>query len=108
MLALFGLLSPIIGLIKAFFGMRTAQAQTAADVENNRVNAQAGVQEAEGHSPINAIVRALFAAPVAIYYAKLFLWDKVLGWGSTDALSSDLTHVSWVVIGFYFLTTIRS
>lgn len=97
----------IIGAVKAFFGMKTAQAQTAAEVENNRVNAQASVQVSEGHSPINAIVRATFAAPVALYYGKLFLWDKVLGWGATDPLSPDLIHVSWVIIGFYFLTTIR-
>lgn len=104
MLAIFSI---VAGLIRSFFGMRQAQAKTAGEVEINATNAKASVQVAEGHSPINAIVRSLFAAPVAIYYAKLFLWDKVLGWGATDPLSADLTHVAWVIIGFYFLTTVR-
>jgi hypothetical protein len=59
---------------------------------------------AESNTPINSIIRALFALPVAVYYGKIFLWDKVLALGATDALSADLLHVSWVIIGFYFLT----
>lgn len=53
--------------------------------------------------PIDALMRIAFAAPIAAYYGKIFLWDKVLGWGSTDPLSSNLTYVAMVVIGFYFL-----
>lgn len=98
----------IIGLIKSLLGMKTAQATTAANTEINQVNAVAGVQEAEGHSPINAIMRALFAIGPALYYSKVYVIDKVLGLGVTDPLSPDLTHVAWVIIAFYFLTTYPS
>jgi hypothetical protein len=33
--------------------------------------------------------------------------DKLLGWGVTDPLSPHLTMVSLVVLGFYFLTTVK-
>jgi len=53
-------------------------------------------------------VRACFAAPFVIYNGKLIIWDKVLGWGTTDPLSPYLEGVGWTVIGFYFLdNTIR-
>ena len=53
-------------------------------------------------------MRALFALPVAVYNAKLFLWDKAFGWGTTDSLSPYLENVAWTVIAFYFLdNTIR-
>jgi hypothetical protein len=57
---------------------------------------------AEG-SPVNAWIRALIALPVALYYGKIFLWDKVLGLGVTDPLSGHLHQVSLAVISFYFL-----
>lgn len=107
MLALLGFIPAILGLIKTFLGVKTVQAKTASDQAINQINAQAGVQEAEGHSPINAITRALYAVPFALYYAKVIIVDKLLGWGVTDPLSPHLTTVSLVVLGFYFLTTVK-
>jgi hypothetical protein len=104
---LLGLIPGVISLIKAFFGMKTTQATAASNQEINQINAQAGVQEAEGHSPINAITRALYAVPFALYYAKVILVDKLLGWGVTDPLSPHLTMVSLAILGFYFLTTVK-
>lgn len=48
-------------------------------------------------------VRAAFAVPFIIYNAKLVIWDKTLGLGTTDGLSPYLETVGWTVIGFYFL-----
>ena len=61
---------------------------------------------AEAGSRINAIMRAGFGLPPMIYLAKLYLWDKVLGWGVTDPLSPELWNVLWTVVGFYFLDQI--
>lgn len=52
---------------------------------------------------INPTIRAAFSMPVAVYYGKIFLWDKALGLGSTDPLSPDLTWTARTIIGFYFL-----
>jgi len=100
---------PALGRILAsFFGMRTEQAKAASQEDINRTNAQASVQQAEGHFPINAIVRALYAVPPALYFGKLYIWDKMLGWGTTDPLSPDMRYVAMTVIAFYFLTTARA
>lgn len=54
------------------------------------------------------IMRAAFALPFVIYHGKLIIWDKVLGWGTTDPLSPYLEGIAWTIIAFYFLdNTIR-
>jgi hypothetical protein len=83
---------------------KTNRQVIAADERIKGLQARRDVMIAESNTPINSIIRALFALPVAVYYGKIFLWDKVLALGATDALSADLLHVSWVIIGFYFLT----
>jgi hypothetical protein len=52
-------------------------------------------------------VRAAWALPFIVYNAKLVVWDKVLGLGSTDPLSPELYYVQGVIIAFYFLTSTR-
>lgn len=82
----------------------TNDAKIEAQARIATLEAKRDVMIAESRSsPINAIVRAAFAIPVAAYYAKIFLWDKVLAWGTTDPLSDDLQWTARVVIGFYFL-----
>lgn len=39
---------------------------------------------------------------VAIYFAKLLVWDKVLGLGSTDALAGFAAITANLVVSFYF------
>lgn len=39
---------------------------------------------------------------VAIYFAKLLVWDKVLGIGSTDALAGFAAITANLVVSFYF------
>lgn len=48
-------------------------------------------------------VRLAWALPFIIYIWKLLLWDKVMGWGATDALSPTLEYIMWTVLGGYFL-----
>ncbi len=81
----------------------TKQAEIAAGERIKTLEARRDVMVAEGDTPINALVRAGFALPFVVYNAKLILWDKVLGWGATDALSENLMTVELAVIGFYFL-----
>lgn len=39
---------------------------------------------------------------VALYFAKLLVWDKVLGLGSTDALAGFAAITANLVVSFYF------
>ena len=69
-----------------------------------RLEAQQAVIIAEQGRWLTAWVRPLIALPFVLYLWKLILWDKVLGWGSTDDLSPNLWNMMTVIIGAYFLT----
>ena len=56
--------------------------------------------------PLERWVRIGFAFPFVAYQFKVVFWDKVLGWGATDPLSTELTAVQATVIGGYFLHSI--
>lgn len=81
----------------------TEQERIHAEQRVRTLEARRDVMIAEAPNRLNTWVRAGFALPFMIYYAKLVLWDKVLGLGVTDALSADLKDISKAVIGFYFL-----
>jgi Na+/glutamate symporter len=49
-----------------------------------------------------ALPRPLFAFAFVIYVWKVVVWDKVLGLGSTDALSSDVAQWALIVLTAYF------
>lgn len=98
-----GVVQSLADAYKAKEAARTDQERIAADERINRLNAIRDVQRAEAGSKLNAFVRLCFAFPVAVYYGKLYLYDKVLALGSTDPLSDDLQWTARVIIGFYFL-----
>lgn len=112
---MFAILSMIVSALTGGIGQELAAAykaheEAATDQERIAANERiarltniAAVQKAEAGNPINAIVRALFALPIAAYYAKIFVIDKVLALGSTDPLSDELTWTARVIISFYFL-----
>ena len=82
---------------------KTDTERIKADTAIRTLEARRDVMVAEAGSRLNALIRALFALPPAIYFAKLYLWDKVLQLGTTDPLSDELWWVATAVIGFYFL-----
>jgi hypothetical protein len=49
-----------------------------------------------------ALPRPLFAFAFIIYVWKVVVWDTVLGWGTTDALSGDVAQWATVVLTAYF------
>ena len=49
-------------------------------------------------------IRPAFAFPFVIYDFKIVVWDKVLGWGTTDGLSPEFWQLQMIVFGAYFLT----
>ena len=81
----------------------TERERIAADERINLLEARKSTILAAQSDPVERWVRITIAFPFIFYINKLIIWDKVLGWGTTDALSSDLTQLFWVVIGGYFL-----
>jgi hypothetical protein len=49
-----------------------------------------------------ALPRPLFALAFIIYVWKVVVWDKVLGWGTTDPLSGEVAQWAMIVLTAYF------
>ena len=103
---------PIVsGLISAY--KARIEASNTADARSADLAAKAIEAEIEARREASVIIRAeqgrwytaiirpLLAAPVIIYFWKLMVWDKVLGWGTTDALSPELAEWSGIIITAY-------
>lgn len=82
----------------------TDQERIKADERIKTLEMQRDILVAEQANASTRWVRPAFAFPFVIYIWKLILWDKVFGWGTTDALSDNLTEIMMIVIGAYFLT----
>ena len=85
----------------------TDQERIAAGERVSRLEAQRDVLVAEQGSWFTRGPRALMGWAAAIYVAKLLVWDKVLAFGVTDAVTGDLREWMLVIIGGYFLTELR-
>jgi hypothetical protein len=102
---------PVIkGLIDAY------QAKLKAGNVSERIAADTAAHEIAAQvSEANAIMQYRIAEighwyepdkimgyTVAIYFAKLLIWDKVLGLGTTDPLAGFASVTSNLVVSFYF------
>ena len=63
---------------------------------------QAQIIVAEQGNWWTSLPRPLFAFAFVIYVWKLVVWDKVLGWGSTDGLSPELWQTFTIILTAYF------
>jgi hypothetical protein len=109
----------VIKLLLSIFGgglsgqIRAAyEAKLKANNDAERIAAEITLARLEARQASQAIggrwitlVQISWALPFVIYNAKLIVWDKVLGWGVTDPLSSDLYTLQSVIVGFFFVTT---
>jgi len=86
------------------------------NAENNetRITAEVTIEQLQARQAaliegrgawVSKVVQAAYAAPFVLYNAKVVIWDKVLGWGTTDPLGPFETNLGLIVVGFYFLTT---
>ena len=75
-----------------------------ADKQIAQLQSRQAVLIAEQGSWMTRWIRPALALPVVVIMCKLFIWDKALGWGSTDALSPEMWRYVWIVSGAYFLT----
>lgn len=82
---------------------QTEREKIASEEQIKVLEAKRDVLVSEADSPWNAITRAVFVAPIALYYAKLWIWDKMLDWGTTDPPSDEMNWIARIVISFYFI-----
>lgn len=97
----------LVSAYQAHLTAATTDNQTAADLAGKEIAAQQAENNAIYNLKIAEIghpweVEKLFAYVTLFYYAKLLIWDKVLGLGSTDPLGGWALWAANLVIGFYF------
>ena len=81
----------------------------AADERINLLEARKSIILAAQSDPFERWVRILFAVPFALYVWKLVVYDKILEWGATANLSTDLWNMFYIILGGYFVeTTVRT
>ena len=119
---MFSLLTGLLGLLptisntinsitQAIANEKIAQIQATSEEDKARIDEHIKTLEAKrdvliaetGHSNVDLWMRIGLSIGPSIYLTKIFIWDKVLGWGSTSDLSNNLWQVVTAVIGFYFL-----
>ena len=51
---------------------------------------------------VTAMIRPLFAYPLILYWAKVIIWDKLLGWGTTDPLTGMIGEwAGWIILAYF-------
>lgn len=108
-----GVLSPVLNTVTAIFTKKED-----VDLEKFKVDGQVDISLVQASVAIAQANAALlnnkwmirlqvaFGAPLALYYGKCILWDKVLAsWthGSTDPLAGDISTYSTWIVGFLFM-----
>lgn len=97
----------LIQAYQAHLTATTTDKQTAATLAAQQIAAETADVQAVTQLKIAQIghpfeVEKLFAYVTLFYYAKLLIWDKVLGLGSTDPLTGWAMVSANLVLGFYF------
>lgn len=75
----------------------------AADERITLLEARKSIILAAQSDPAERWLRIGLAVPVVLYVNKLFIWDKLLGWGVTDNLSPELWQFFWIIVGGFFI-----
>ena len=103
---------PVVnGLITAYKAKLEAantQDRVAADLAGKEIEAEIEARKqasaiiiAEQGRWYTAMIRPLLALPIVIYFWKVIVWDKVLGWGVTDPITGMIADWAGVIITAY-------
>jgi hypothetical protein len=107
------LLSKAVGGIVDGYKAKLASVNTteahAIELAANEINGDIAARQVEASIIrqeqgwwVTALVRPLLALPFIVFTWKIVVWDKVLGWGSTDPLDPNMWSVFLTVVGAYF------
>ncbi|MCA8834482.1 MAG: hypothetical protein K8953_05290 [Proteobacteria bacterium] len=97
-----GLFAALEGALNAKQNADTDQARIAADVEIERIKGKIATHKDDNKNWLTRGIRPAFAYPLAAYWTKILVWDKVLGLGATDPLSAGQTAIAMTIVGFFF------
>lgn len=110
---LIGLINPLGPIVRQVLSTQERLAVEANSERRIDLEGELAVLEARRDAilaaqsdPMERWVRIGFAAPFVLYIWKLVVWDKLLGWGVTDGLSTDLWTILYIVLGGYFVDTV--
>jgi hypothetical protein len=102
-------ISGLIGAYKAKLDAGNTAEHIAADlaarelaVEQREAEVSAQVTIAEEGRWWTSLPRAMVQYAFAIFIVKAVVWDKVLGWGSTDPLGGDIQSWAGMVMAMWF------
>jgi hypothetical protein len=102
------LVSGAIAAYKAKLEATNSQDRMAADLAAKEIEAEIEARKqasaiilAEQGRWYTAIIRPLLAGPVIIYFWKVIVWDKVLGWGTTDPITGMIADWTGMIITAY-------
>ena len=98
----------VIEAYKARLSAQNSEGQMAADLAAKAIAAEIEARKsadalimAEQGRWYTAIIRPLLALPVVVCMWKVIVWDKVLGLGTTDALTGDVALWSGAIVTTY-------
>ena len=106
------LTAPIVGgfidAYKARLDAENSYDRMAADLAAQAIAAEIEARKsadalilAEQGRWYTAVIRPLLALPIIIYLWKVIVWDKVLAWGSTDAITGDVAVWAGAIVTTY-------
>lgn len=76
--------------------------QQALALERREAEVNASVLIAEQGNWVTRWVRPVWAMPFIAFTWKVIIWDKLLGWGTTDPLDPRMWSVFMLMVGAYF------
>ncbi len=97
-----GLFAALEGALNARQDAQTEQDRIAADVEIERIQGKIKTHENDNRYWGTRWIRPAFAYPLAFYFAKIVVWDKALGLGTSDPLGGELAVIAVTIVGFFF------
>lgn len=109
-----GLFTTVNSVASAISNERISLINATTDRERNEIQERISALQAtasalaaeSAKSSIPMFVQLLMTLPWALYMLKVVVWDKLLGWGSTDTLSPQEWYLCYVVYGFWFVHSI--
>lgn len=100
-------ISGLIGAYKAHLTATTTDKQIASDLAGKEIAAQTIETQAQTQLKIAEVGHAWEPEKLAMYitlifYAKVMVWDKVLGLGTTDEVTGTSAIWAGLIMSWYF------
>ena len=103
------LLNNLLGAYKARLENASGQDKMAVELAIKEIEAEIDARRnantiiiAEQGRWWTAAPRAIVQWSFALFVAKVVVWDKVLGWGSTDPLNGDVASWAGMLMAMWF------